>query len=72
MGLLTDYLYGKDSNAGGGAGENTGLLSRYLQKKPSGYTDDAGMSDTIHNKKHSKKHAKVCHKKHTHKKGACK
>ncbi len=37
-----------------------------------GYTDDAGMSDTIHMKKHSKKHAKTCHKKHTHKKGVCK
>ena len=45
-------------------------------KSSSGYTDDAGMSDTIHNKKHTakkdgKKHAKTCNKKHVHKK-ACK
>lgn len=36
-----------------------------------GYTDDAGMSDTIHSKKHSKKQAKSSTKK-THKKGVSK
>lgn len=45
-------------------------------KNSGSYTDDAGMSDTIHSKKHSKKdakkHAKTCNKKHTHKKGVCK
>jgi len=79
MGLLDDYLYGNNSTAGGGSGGKGGLLSKYLSNRKNtapGATEDQSQSMAsdadVHYKKHSKKHAKVCHKKHIHKKGVCK
>lgn len=67
QGPMTSGAGGQSQSAAVAAGRQVANRIADAVNRKDGYTDDAGMSDTIHSKKHTKKSS---HKKNTHKKGA--